>query len=393
MSILKRTLALLLVVASLFALGTVSTGALTVEEQIQAANVAIAEINKKKAELEAQLAEIEDEVEAAQYKANTYAQRRALVEEELELTNTKIELKQTELSEKQMLIDETQRNYDETYALFKERLVSMYKNNTASSLSVLLGCDTFSEFLVTADNISSIAQRDTDMMDQLIQQKQELEEAKAAISEELEQLEQDKQEREELYSQLAALYQEANGELTEVQAEQAAKQEDYDELLRLREEQEKIIDALMAENSDIDYVGGYYAWPVPGYSWISSPYGWRTLFGQPNFHGGMDIAGSNAAGVGIRGQNAIASNTGQVTTAYYGTTGYGHYVIIDHGGGYKTLYGHLDAIYVQVGDWVAQGTPIGAVGSTGNSTGPHLHFEIRINGEKIDPETMVSYGT
>ena len=72
-------------------------------------------------------------------------------------------------------------------------------------------------------------------------------------------------------------------------------------------------------------------------------------------------------------------------TVRYGSTGYGYYVIVDHGGGYKTLYGHLSAIYVTPGQAVAQGTPVGAVGSTGNSTGPHLHFEIRAAGQKVDP--------
>ena len=77
---------------------------------------------------------------------------------------------------------------------------------------------------------------------------------------------------------------------------------------------------------------------------------------------------------------------------FAGTTGYGYYVIVDHGGGYKTLYAHLSAIYVTEGQWVAQGTPVGAVGSTGNSTGPHLHFEVRVDGVQQNPENYVTYG-
>jgi len=383
----RKAISAVLLLAVLLSFATIGAGAATPSEQIQAANAAIAEINSKKAALEAELERLEGEVDAAQYKANTYAERKNLVEQELELTNTKIDLRQTELAQKQAEIDETQRSYDETYALFKDRLVSMYKNNTASSLSVLLGCDTFSEFLVTADNLASISRHDTGLMTQLTTQKQELEAAKVQVEEELVALEADKAEQEDLYNQLASLYREANNALSEAQALQAATEDDYDELLRQRAEQEAIIDQIMAESSDIEYVGGYYAWPVPGFDWISSPFGWRTLYGKPNNHKGIDIAGS-----GIYGQNVIASNTGQVDRVVYGSTGYGYYVIVDHGGGYKTLYAHLSAIYVTEGQWVAQGTPIGGVGSTGNSTGPHLHFEVRVNGVQQNPENYVTYG-
>jgi murein DD-endopeptidase MepM/ murein hydrolase activator NlpD len=134
------------------------------------------------------------------------------------------------------------------------------------------------------------------------------------------------------------------------------------------------------------YVGGYFAWPLPGYSWISSPFGWRTLYGKPDFHTGIDIAGRN-----VYGKPIIASNTGQVVKVAYYTTGYGYHVMIDHGDNNWTVYAHMSSIAVKQGEWVNQGQVIGYVGSTGNSTGPHLHFEIRINGERKNPLDYVSY--
>ena len=114
---------------------------------------------------------------------------------------------------------------------------------------------------------------------------------------------------------------------------------------------------------------------------ITSYYGWR--FNNTDFHTGIDISGAN-----VYGKSVVAANPGRVAfvnTSYTNGVGYGMYVIVDHGGGYSTLYAHLSAIDVSVGDVVARGTPIAKVGSTGWSTGPHLHFEVRINGQHQNP--------
>jgi len=122
---------------------------------------------------------------------------------------------------------------------------------------------------------------------------------------------------------------------------------------------------------------GSFSWPVSGT--ITSPYGWRSnpFGGSPEFHQGLDIAAPT-------GTTVVAAATGTIILAkWYG--GYGNYILIDHGGGYSTGYGHLSAIYVSDGQSVQRGQAIGAVGSTGQSTGPHLHFEIRIDGKTVDP--------
>ncbi len=133
-----------------------------------------------------------------------------------------------------------------------------------------------------------------------------------------------------------------------------------------------------------EYVGGEFMWPVPGYGYISSPYGYRTWSnGYVEFHNGIDIAkGSQSS---IMGAAIVASNDGVVIRAAYNAGGYGYYIIIDHGGGRMTVYGHCNTLLVRVNDIVIQGETIATVGSTGNSTGPHLHFEIRINGSNVNP--------
>lgn len=129
-----------------------------------------------------------------------------------------------------------------------------------------------------------------------------------------------------------------------------------------------------------------WAWPLGGAScYISSGYGYRSAsIGGNAFHGGIDITGG-----GIYGKPIYASRAGTVVTAVYGTTGYGRYVVIDHGDGFTTVYGHCSNLCVSAGQTVSKGTQIAYVGSTGNSTGPHLHFEVRHNGVKQNPLSYV----
>ncbi len=126
---------------------------------------------------------------------------------------------------------------------------------------------------------------------------------------------------------------------------------------------------------------GTFIWPVPYTSTITSYYGER--WGA--FHSGIDISDG-----GVYGQSIVAADGGTVEWAGYDDSGYGNYVIIDHGNGYKTLYGHCSELYVNAGESVSQGDAIAAVGSTGDSTGPHLHFEVRTSGgERLDPMNFV----
>lgn len=145
---------------------------------------------------------------------------------------------------------------------------------------------------------------------------------------------------------------------------------------------EEPITAVVRVGTQLSYEGtGEFLWPVPYTHYITSPFGprWGTI------HKGIDISWS-----GIHGQDIVASDSGTVTWAGYDNSGYGYYVIIDHGNGYKTLYGHACAVYVSIGDKVRKGDTIAGVGSTGYSTGDHLHFEIIKNGVEMDPQLYVS---
>ncbi len=371
--ILASVLLVLLFVANLPAAGAATQAEINeVAEKRNQLAQQLAEINRK-------LADIKDDVEKAQAKADTWASRVAIVKEQIAAINESIELKTQELTLKQQELDLKEEQEQATYALFKERLRAMYMNSQTSTLANLLSTDSFGEFLINAHNVGVISEHDNKIIEQLIAEQEAIEEARAAIALELESLEADQATLDTKYNELAGYYREANNELSNAEALQTATEEDYEAILDSFKQTDAELAALMGTGS-ADYVGGYYAWPVPGFSYISSGFGWRTLYGKPNWHGGIDIAGS-----GIYGAGVIASNSGTVVRALYYTTGYGYHVMIDHGGNNWTVYGHLSQILVSQGQWVDQGTIIGRVGSTGNSTGPHLHFEIRLNGTKVNP--------
>lgn len=147
------------------------------------------------------------------------------------------------------------------------------------------------------------------------------------------------------------------------------------------ESEESSSSASSNTSTSSSYGSGSFSWPVPYTHNITSPFGWR--WGR--LHGGIDIAAG-----GVYGQSIVAADSGTVILAGNQGDGYGNYVIIDHGNGYKTLYGHMSSVAAYTGQQVSQGEVIGYVGSTGNSTGPHLHFEIRVNDVQTDPLGYVS---
>ena len=197
-------------------------------------------------------------------------------------------------------------------------------------------------------------------------------------------------------SQLAdlnALYEQSDERIEELKDERDAYEENLEEIEKEAEKLEEEIQKIIAEKARANYMGdlpeGSFLWPVPGYYYVSSEYGYR--WGK--LHKGLDIAGS-----GIKGEPITAANSGEVIFVInnckhnYGKKkscgcggGYGRYCIIDHGGGYTTLYAHATDIIVKEGDHVTTGDVLGYVGSTGYSTGWQLHFEIRIDGKAKDP--------
>ena len=392
-SFFRRLLALLLCVGMLLCFSAVAFGE---DEEIKDLNDRLDQLKKEEQALQAKVDAAKTEKakqEAIKAKTtqeiNIMKQQISLLEEKITALEKKIADLELEIEEKEEEIFNLEDDIAETYDLFKRRMRAMYMSEHVSSLSPLLGAESFGDFLTTSEYLKRVAQHDQDIQTDLEQTlanveaaKAAVEEAKAALEADQEELADTKAEAEETRRQLDAKLSATVAEIQSIEqmekeflADIAAKQKE------MKETQEEI-DRIYAEMEAMsEFVGGTFMLPVPGYASISSYYGWR--FNGSDFHTGVDFTGKN-----VNGKSVVAANAGNVIftkTTYIPNKSYGKYIIVDHGGGYSTLYAHLSSVNVSVGDYVEKGENIGNVGSTGWSTGPHLHFEVRINGKHTNP--------
>ena len=288
-----------------------------------------------------------------------------------------------DISQKEQEIETTQKKIDENYELFKTRLRAMYMSNDATVLSVLFGSSTFSEFLSAAETTQRIAEHDDQLIKELTAQMKQIEADKAAIEESRRQIESDKAALETKQSELNATRTEAEQVLSSLKGDKETAQADYNDKVAQREAAEKELDDFLASHqSDGPVIGGGWLWPVAGHTYISDYFGDRILNGQPEFHKGIDIP--CATGTPIR-----AAKAGTVIRANYSSS-YGNIVIIDHGGGYTTVYAHNSSLKVVYDQYVDQGQTIALAGETGQAYGSHCHFEVLINGVVQNPLSSVA---
>ena len=295
------------------------------------------------------------------------------------LENIEKQIKETE-----NYLDAIQVDYEHQKELLQKRLLYAYEEGPTRYLDVLLNSKSMLDFITNYYLIAELMQYDKDLLDGIERDKEQIEQIEQSLNESKENLKLIKNEQKKIAISLENSKIVKNSYINNLTNEEKQIQEEmsmYQEELDLVE-----LEILLAvlENSDTQYVGGTFAWPAPGYYTITSPYGMRVhpIIKTFSNHSGMDIGAP-------MGSYAIAANDGIVTKATYSYS-YGNMVIIDHGGGVTTLYAHGSEILAQVGDVVKRGDAIMKVGSTGWSTGPHLHFEIRINGATIDPYPYVT---
>lgn len=345
------------------------------------------EINEKKEKLNALQQEIEANKankQAAQTALDEYqAQYNSLValidEQEAMIASTEADLdvKTEELSV-------TIASIESNKALFEERLKAIYEMNSSSAmLATLLTVEDFSDLMLATDAMQRISKHDTDLLTELDtqkklfeQQKIDLETAITALNEELAQLAENRdwctQKMAEMNSAIAV----ANTAIAEGEAESGQTEEEIQALVKeleaiFRESQQR---GSKEGDGSARYTGPLL-WPVPSSYRITSYYGDpRSNTGS---HYGIDIGAPNGSAI-------VASASGMVLTASYHYS-YGNYIIIDHNDGMRTLYAHCSALYVGVGQYVSIGDTIAAVGSTGNSSGNHLHFEVHDHGVRQNP--------
>lgn len=340
------------------------------------------------------IANIKDDKKKQQALANTIDEKISITEKAIEAGLEKITLISGYIDTKSDEIAAKEEDIEYTLQLFRDRVRAIYMtggySDTANSLIMLLSSRSISEFLTRSEYLERIAKHDKLLVAGLREELAALEEEKAVLEAEKAVLEEEKAALEKEQAELEKQLKEAKNSIHDLSAMQKEYEANYQELSALQKQiQAELLDIYKnLQTSNEAYVGGEMMWPVPGYSTISSYYGWR--FNNTDFHTGMDITGS-----GVHGAPVVAANTGTVVFTkncpYNGYSyGYGTYIIVDHGGGITTLYAHLSAINVSVGDIVVMGQQIGKVGNTGWSTGAHLHFEVRENGKHVNPLPYVT---
>ena len=343
-------------------------------------------------------------------------QKRALDErnlytmQQIELNNEEIALYDQMIAEKGKEVLHAQELEEEQLLRYRARVRAMEENGTLNYLALILKSDTLGEMLTAIDDVGEIMRRDRELEDACIRARENYEEVKAeyesyraeingkqeALRTEQEALEGEIREADELLLSLHEDYQNRQAEIAEIDELEDQTNREISALVAELEAARRAEEAARqpagggssggggGSSGAAAYSTGSFIFPVTSYSYISSRFGQRIhpITGELKNHNGMDIAAN-------MGTTVMAADGGRVVLAeWYG--GYGNCIMIEHGNGYKTLYGHLSYIGVRSGQSVNQGDNIGQVGSTGNSTGPHLHFEVYSNGSRIDPEQFYS---
>ena len=265
------------------------------------------------------------------------------------------------------------------------RLRNMYKNGSVGFIDVLMDSGSFSEFLNNLSLVEKVYTSDQDVLEELQKAYDEIDAKKKEIETLQAELSESKATMEEQKSSLEADKASVEKKKSEIAADSAETQRELDKLEADAQALTSSIRDSGSSSSSSKYNGGIMAWPVPSCHTVSSGYGGRIhpTTGKYKFHGGLDIPGSYGSAI-------VAANSGKVIWAGNRGDSYGNYVIIDHGGGVSTLYGHSSKVLVSTGQSVSRGQRIANVGSTGRSTGPHCHFEVRINGSRVNPTPYVN---
>ena len=364
-----------------------SAGAVT-QSEIDALKKEQEESQAKQDALKDQLADLEADQAAAQEKRQLLTEQLNAINAEIANIDAQISYYDGEIAQKEEERKEAEAREAEQYDLFCQRVRMMEEQGTVSYWSILFNAESFSDLLDRIADVDAVMAYDNQIMDQLVATRQELErvqgELESARAEEQEARDQQEAKKAEQQAKVAEaqkLLDQINADAAEVNrqldAESAAASEIQAEIAR----KQKQLEEERKQNNIVISSETGYLWPLPGYYRLSSLFGYRIhpITGVAHSHTGIDIPASG-------GTPILAAKSGQVVTSAYHYS-YGNYVVIDHGNGNSTLYAHMSSRAVSEGQMVTQGQVIGYVGTTGSSTGNHLHFEVRDNYTRVDPES------
>ena len=395
---IKRTIiAAVLAAGVLFSNGAVLTANAVTQSEIDALKAERDKITAQRMEKQAVVDRLEAEKASVVDRKQAMDERNSYTLQQMELNREEIELYDQMILEKELEVTDAETLEKTQLERYRSRIRAMEENGNLNLIAIVFNSDNLSELMTAFDDIGEIMQSDKTIEKAYRAAKENTEQAKQEYEEVRLELTAKREELEEEQVELQADIDEATQLILDLEFDLENRQREYEEIMAAEDAANAVIDRLVAEleaerkaaEQAANAAGGgggtatataSFVWPVASYVYISSRFGMRVhpITGQTRSHTGLDIASN-------QGTSVYAADGGKVTMAGW-NGGYGNCIMIDHGNGYVTLYGHLNGFAISAGDTVSQGQTIGYVGSTGTSTGSHLHFEVLLNGSRIDPE-------
>lgn len=387
-SIICIVLVLIFVATLLFS--AIGSAMAVSQSQIDALKQQQTAIQQQKSALSTKITDLQGQQETAIDQKAALDEQNELARQEIELINEQIDLYNNLIEEKAKELEKAKEDAAAQKEALRVRMRAMEESGSLTYFSILFDASSFSDLLSRMDFISTVMKYDKDLENAYIAAVQHVEEVKAEYEATLKEQEAKKVELEakkaELEQQIveaeaviASLEKDIEKYKTEYAANDSQEAAIRSQIAAQVAALEKQQAAQAAQGGTIVKGTGQFTWPVPSCTTTGSGFGYRIhpIFGDKRFHSGVDISASAGATI-------VAADSGTVVTAVYSSS-YGNYVVISHGGGTTTLYAHMSSMAVSSGQAVTKGQTIGYVGSTGWSTGPHCHFEIKIGGTLVDP--------
>lgn len=344
------------------------------------------ENNKKISSVKSMLKEANRREKEIAVKLSDTKRRMDKAEDELAATEAKLDVAMDKLRQLKMRIRRTSLRLLRAQKSLEARLREIYMQGEVSYLAVLLQSDDFTDFLNQADYLKLIVKSDTQLIASVKKHRGDLDVQRSSARETVLELTELRARKKDKVDTLARLREAQEDLYARLQAHQDKLSSRIDALEEISAKKEAQLRSYIRQSSGVPYVpiprsAGAYIYPVNGP--VTSYFGYRIhpITGSSRLHTGMDF------GVGYGVPILAADNGVVIHSGWYG--GYGNTVIVDHGGGFTTLYAHASSLAVSYGQTVKQGQMLSRVGTTGFSTGPHLHFEVRYNGNPIDPQSRL----
>lgn len=331
--------------------------------------------------------QIESSKDKAQAQKQSLKNQQSIILDQISQSIEQINQKELEISNQEQVIAEKQAEIDERWGDFKDRMQAMQVMHDSGAVAMITSAQSLYDLLTFSSTLQQVSEKDTEVLEEMNQQKAELEAEKQELEQAMAELESAKAALEDKSDQLSANIQAQDATISKLDADAKAQEQVVEEKQKIADAAEAAYEQWVQQNasSGSGVCAEGFIWPLPSAGRVT------TEFGADQWVNGVFSSGHKGIDIAIAGGTPIYAAHNGTVAATTGHWSYGNVVMIDNGDGISTLYAHMQsAAIVSVGQTVTQGQVIGYVGSTGNSSGNHLHFEVRVNGVRQNPRNYIS---